>query len=502
MLWLSRDGMLVWCLAPWKLPSLPLMWILQNGIHNRLELPRNSTGSWKSLRDSHNSHRAYFRFLFSPAVVLHLVAVKRSILGFPNRKEPEVKDTELYAALLRLPKPWHVREVKLDLAAERVDVWLEHDPRAKWNCPECSKPAPVYDHAEEAQWRHLDTCDCVTYVHARLPRVNCPTHGVRQIKPGWASSGLAITDLFESRVIDTLKECDVTGTKHLTRTSWDEAWHIMEKAVARGLARKERRVPARMSIDEKAFAKRHRYETLVCDCERGTVEYVADDRRQESLEQYYRQFTPEELGTIEAVAMDMHDPYIAATKAYVPDAASKIVFDKFHVVRTVTDAVDKVRRGEHKRLAAGGDDRLKGTKHLWLYNEENIPEWRKAEFDAIRGTHLKTGRAWAIKEALRGLWGFRYPKRAEGFFRRWYFWATHSRLNPIVAAARTLKRHLSNILTYFKHRISNATAEGLNSKIQMVKEMACGFRNREHYKTAIYFHCGGLDLYPRPAATA
>jgi len=424
-----------------------------------------------------------------------------SILGILNGKEPEVKDTELYAALLRLPKPWHVREVKLDLPSERVDVWLEHDPNAKWACPECGKTAPLYDHTEEAHWRHLDTCDCLTYIHARLPRVKCPTHGVRQVKPGWASSGLAITDLFESRVIDTLKECDVTGTKRLTRTSWDGAWHIMEKAVTRGLARKPRRVPTQLSIDEKAFAKRHRYETLVCDYKRGTVEFVTDNRQQESLEQYYRQFTPEELSGIEAVAMDMWDPYIAATKAFVPGAESKIVFDKFHVVRIVTEAVDKVRRNEHKVLTAEGDDRLKGTRHLWLHNEENVPEWRKAEFDAIRGTHLKTGRAWAIKEALRGLWGFTYPKRAEAFFRRWHFWATHSRLNPVIAAAKTLKRHLPNILTYFRHRISNATAEGLNSKIQMVKEMACGFRNREHYKTAIYFHCGGLDLYPRAQAT-
>jgi len=466
------------------------------------EFLRNSTGSWKSLRDSHSSHRAYYWCIFSPGFVLLILNAKRSNLGFPTKKESEMKDTELYAALLRLPKPWHVVEVKLDIAAERVDVWLEHDPRAKWNCPECNTPAPIYDHGEETQWRHLDTCDCVTYVHARLPRAKCPTHGVRKVKPGWASSGLAITDLFESRVIDTLKECDITGTKRLTRTSWDEAWHIMEKAVARGLARKQRRIPARLSIDEKAFAKRHRYETLICDCERGTVEYVAEDRKQKSLEEYFRQFTPEELSGIEAVAMDMWDPYIAATKAYVPEAASKIVFDKFHVVRTVTEAVDKVRRTEHKMLSAAGDDRLKGTKHLWLYNHENIPEWRKAEFDAIRGTHLKTGRAWAIKEALRRLWDFRYPKRAEGFFRRWYFWATHSRLKPIAAAARTLKFHLANILTYFKHRISNATAEGLNSKIQMVKEMACGFRNREHYKTAIYFHCGGLDLYPRPCLPA
>lgn len=411
-----------------------------------------------------------------------------------------MKDTELYAALLRLQKPWYVREVKLDLSCERVDVWLEHDPKAKWNCPECGRPSPVYDHAPEAQWRHLDTCDCLTYIHARLPRVNCPTHGVRQVKPRWASSGLAITDMFESRVIDTLKECDVTGATHLTHISWDEAWLIMEKAVRRGWRRKEKRVPVRLSIDEKAFAKGHHYETLVCDCDRGTVEYVADGRQQESLEQYFSQFTPEELSGIEAIAMDMWDPYIAATKAYVPDAESKIVFDKFHVVRTVTEAVDKVRRSEHKVLSATGDDRLKGTRHLWLYNEENIPEWRKSEFSTLRATNLKTARAWAIKETLRKLWKYHGPKRAERFFRHWYFWATHSRLKPIIAAAKTLKQHFSNILTYFKHRISNATAEGLNNKIQMVKEMACGFRNREHYKIAIYFHCGGLDLYPRPDA--
>lgn len=407
-----------------------------------------------------------------------------------------MKDTELYTALLRLHYPWQVREVKLDVRAERVDVWVEGAPAAKWSCPECGTTAPIYDHAEEREWRHLDTCDCKTYLHARLPRVKCPDHGVRQVKPTWAKPGAQFTLLFESRVIDTLRECDVTGTTRLTGTTWDEAWGIMEKAVKRGLARKQRRVPQYLSVDEKSFAKRHRYETLICDRQRGTVEYVVDDRQQQSLEQYYRQFTAEELADVKAVAMDMWDPYIAATKAYVPGAVEKIVFDKFHVVRIVTEAVDKVRRQEHKLLMAQGDGRLKGTKHLWLANEENVPEWRKAEFQLVKATNLKTGRAWAIKESLRKFWSFRYPKRAADYFRRWYFWATHSRLPAIVSAAKTFNSHLANVLTYFKHRISNATAEGLNSKIQMIKEMACGFRNREHYKTAIYFHCSGLDLYP------
>ncbi len=412
-----------------------------------------------------------------------------------------MKDTDLYAALLHLSHPWRVTEVKLDIAASRIDVWIEHAPDTKWLCPECRKVAPLYDHAEEREWRHLDTCDCQTFVHTRPPRVKCKDHGVKQIGPTWANPGSHFTLKFESLVINTLKECDVTGTTRLTGTSWDEAWGIMEKAVERGQTRKERRIPEQLSIDEKAFAKRHRYETLVCDLDRGTVEYVVDDRQQRSLEKYYRQFTPEERAGVKAVAMDMWDPYIAATQAFIPEATSKIVFDKFHIVRGVTDAVDKVRRGEAKQLAAMGDDSLKGTRHLWLANEGNVPQWRKAEFDEIRKLNLKTGRAWAIKEALRGLWGFRYPARAKAFFGRWYNWATHSRLKPMIAAAKTIKRHLPNVLTYFKHRITNALAEGLNSKIQMVKEMACGFRNRDHYKTAIYFHCGGLDLYPSSANT-
>lgn len=408
-----------------------------------------------------------------------------------------MKDTELYAALLHLRHPWKVTEVKVDITGGRIDVWIEHAPDTKWLCPECRRSAPLYDHGAEREWRHLDTCDCKTFVHTRPPRVQCKEHGVRQIGPTWADPGSHYTLKFESHVIDTLKECDVMGATRLTGLLWDATWRIVEKAVERGQARKERRIPARLNIDEKSFARRQRYETLVFDQDRGTVEYVVDDRDQSSLEKYYQQFTLEERAEVKAVAMDMWDPYIAATKAFIPEAENKIVFDKFHIVRYVTDAVDKVRRAEAKQLATQGDSSLKGTRHLWLANKDNVPEWRKPEFDAIRKLNLKTGRAWAIKEALRKFWGYSYPARAWAFFKCWYYWATHSKLKPIAEAAKTIMRHLPNVLTYFKHRITNALAEGLNSKIQMVKEMACGFRNREHYRTAIYFHCGGLDLYPR-----
>jgi transposase len=406
-----------------------------------------------------------------------------------------MEDKELYAALLQIRHPWRVEKVALDLKKNRVDVWVKEVKGVPWRCPFCREAGPLYDHAQERSWRHLDTCQCQTFIHCRLPRVDCPVHGPQQVPAPWAEPGSRFTLAFEGRAIDTLQECNITGSRRLLQAGWKEVWRLLERAVQRGLRRKERRIPEVLSIDEKSFAKRHKYETLICDLQKGTVEYVVDDRTQESLEDYYSLFTEEECRSVKAVAMDMWEPYILATREWLPQA--DIVFDRFHVVRQVTEAVDKVRRQEHKLLKEQGDETLKGTRHLWLSNHENIPEWRQEEFSDLRRVELKTGRAWALKESLRPFWDYTYPKWAERFFSQWYYWATHSRLAPMVKAAKTLKQHLPNILTYFKHRITNAVAEGLNSKIQKVKHMACGFRNREHYKMAIYFHCGGLDLYPR-----
>jgi transposase len=408
-----------------------------------------------------------------------------------------MEDTELYTKLLGITPPWRVTRVSVDVAAERIDVWVAEAPGTQFHCAGCGAPRPVYDHTDEQVWQHLDTCQCRTYVHGRLPRTRCPVDGVRQIAAPWSEPRSPFTRAYEGHLLDLCRECDVTGVGRLTAASWDAVWGVLTRAVARGLARKPRRLPRRLGIDEKAIRKGHHYETLVVDLDTGTVEAVRDDRTQASLEAYYRQFTAEELATIEAIAMDMWEPYILATHACVPAAAKKIVFDKYHAVRYVTEAVDKVRRQEHKALQAENDLRLKGTKHLWLWNQENVPAWRRAEFEGLRAAKLKTSRAWAIKETLRDFWTYIYPKCAAKSFKAWYFWATHSRLAPIIEAARTLKRHLPNLLTYFKHWITNATSEGINSKIQTLKLMACGYRNREHYKTAILFHCGGLDLYPR-----
>jgi len=411
-------------------------------------------------------------------------------------------EKQVFRSLLGLPRPWVVSRVEMNPEEHRVDVWIEHERNILFACPECGVHCPVYDHAPERVLRHLNAFEHETFLHVRIPRVTCKEHGVKKTISDFGENNSDMTYALESRLIDIAQECNIEGTGRLYNVSWTSGWNVVERAVQRGRQRKPFALPQRMGVDEKSIAKGQKYETVVYDLDNGTVEYVVDERKQESLESYYRLFTPEQLGGVKVVTMDMWDPFIAATRAYVPDADRKIVFDRYHVMRYVVDAVDKVRKQEHAMLRKGGDETLKGTKYLWLWSQENMPEYRKGEFENLKSKDLKVCRAWAIKENLRHMWDYRYEKCMRDYFDKWYYWATHSRLAPVKKAAATVKNHIDNIVTYAKHRITNALGESVNAKIEKAKRMACGFRNREHYKTAIYFHCGGLDLYPRPKTQA
>jgi transposase len=329
--------------------------------------------------------------------------------------------------------------------------------------------------------------------------VECPTHGVKQVRVPWAEARSRFTMLMERLIIDLIQQCStVIGACRIARITWDEAWGVMSRAVGRGRARKVAVPIPYIGVDEKAFRKGHRYHTIVCDLERSTVEFVAVDRKTESLAAYYDQLTDEQRSGLKAVAMDMWEPYIGATRNGLPDGERRIVFDRFHIMREMTKAVDTVRKQEHRGfLRAGDDSPLTGTKYLWLFSEERRPNHHADTFATLQALNLKVGRAWAIKEALRTLWTYRQPAAVTRFFSQWYGWAVRSRLDPVKKVAGMLKRHHDGVLRFVQHPITNGVAEGLNSKIMSIKRKAGGFRNPSNFTTAIYFHCGGLDLYPR-----
>jgi transposase len=407
-----------------------------------------------------------------------------------------MRDTELYRHLLGIEAPWTVSRVELNVEQQRVDVWAEHAKDARFTCPTCGKPSSVYDHAPARSWRHLDSCQFQTFLCARPPRVECDEHGVMQVRLPWAEPHSRFTQMFERFAIDVLLESSVKGAARILRLSWDEAWHLAERAVKRGQAAQQPEPLRLMGIDEKAFTRGQRYVTLVCDLERAAVRYVGEERKQESLDGFFEKLSSEERAGIEAIAMDMWDPYVAAVKKHVPGASEKIVYDLFHIMQNMGKAVDMVRKREHRALLAEGDETLKGSKYLWLYAADNLPQKHRERFASLRAGDLRTWGALALKVYLRHMW--HYERRGNAFehWQKWRQWALRSRLEPVIKVVRMLERRIDNVMSFFTHRITNATSEAINSKLQRVKLMAAGFRNREHFKTAIYFHCGGLQLKP------
>lgn len=406
-----------------------------------------------------------------------------------------MRDHALFQRILGIEHPWRVESVQLDDTEEVLTVRLTHRVGHHFACPECGTPCPGYDH-QERSWRHLDTDRLSTILTASVPRIQCAAHGVLLVTVPWAERRSIWTAAFERWAIDVIEESGRAGAERLLGLSWSHTNTIMKRAVARGQARRAQKVIPRIGVDEKSSRKGHKYVTTVCDLDTGVVLYVAKTRSAAALAGYYQSLSPQQLAGIEAVAMDMHDAYISATLQHVPNAESKIVFDKFHVVKHINEGVDQIRRAEHKELKAAGDKRLTGTRYHWLKNPNNFDPGRWRDFAPLRKSKLRTARGWAIKELFANFWEYTYAAPATRFFKRWYNWASRSRLGPMKEKARTLKRHLPNILTYLKHGITNAMSEGINSKIQQIKHRARGFRTDDGFITAIYFHCGGLDLYP------
>lgn len=405
-----------------------------------------------------------------------------------------MRDVELYEAILGLTPPWKVAHVELDVAAKEVTIRVDAGP-SLFPCPECGVLVGGYD-SKFRRWRHLDTCQFVTRIEAEVPCVECPQHGVKQVRALWAEPGSQFTALLERVAIDLLRECSVAGAADLLRISGDEAWGIKKRAVRRGLARRAVGEVKHVGVDEKAVAKGHRYLTVVADLDRGQVLYLAEGRNGESLNGFWEGLGPAGRRGIEAIAMDMWEPYIQSTCWHVPGAEEKIVFDNFHIVKHLHEAVDRVRRVEQRALKGVADGRLTGTKYLWLMRPQDMSREQRARFRELCVSDLRVARAWSLKERFRQFWEYRYVGAAQRFFRRWFWRATHSRLGPMARVAWLIRRHLPNVLTYLRHRITNAGLEAVNATIQWVKKTARRFRNVEHFKTAIYFHCGGLDLYP------
>ncbi len=329
-----------------------------------------------------------------------------------------------------------------------------------------------------------------------VPRVTCPTHGVIQVRVPWAEPGSGFTALFEAIVIDWLHETSFAAVARRMRLTWDEVDGIQGRAVDRGLERRKSTEVQRIGVDETSFKKRHKYATIVSDIDDVRVLEVLKGRESAPLEAFYDNMPLRHLMSIKVVAMDMCPPFISATANCVPDPHTAIAFDRFHVAKILNDAVNNVRKQEHRELLEAGDKRLKGSRFLWLRSPESLDADKLAQLNRLKSSDLQVSRAWAIKETARDLWTFETRQGANQGWKKWLGWAQRSQIKPIVEAAGTIRRHLWGIVNAIVTKTTSGAVESINARIQKIKKMACGYRNFERFRRAILFHLGGLDLYP------
>ena len=403
---------------------------------------------------------------------------------------------EFYGGLLGVESPWEVEEIIRDSQAREVRVIVAYIEGETPPCPTCGKSSPIHDR-KTRKWRHLDSCNHKTIIESDIPRVKCEEHGVLQVPVPWAERNSRFTQELERHVCMWLLEASISAVASMFSLSWDSVAGIQERAVNRGLAKRETISPKNIGIDETSFQKRHEYVSVILDKDNNKVLDVLQDRKAETLDGWFKTQTVADFKALRSISMDMWDAFIKAVKANFEGAESLIAFDRYHVAQHLNKAVDKVRAQEHRELLKeNGTSELTGTKYDWLRTSANIDNRTgdRPAFMRLARFNLKTARAWRIKETAALLWDFTYESVAEKRWKELLGWISRSKVEPMIKVGKMIKSYFWGILNAIKLKANNAMLESMNTGIQRIKRMACGFRNRERFRMAILFHFGGLDM--------
>lgn len=396
---------------------------------------------------------------------------------------------ELFQLALNLQEPWVVKKIEFTKENRQLDLWIDFIPGSKFACPGCqSENNPVHDTSEKI-WRHLNFFENKTYLHCRVPRVNCESCGIHQVKVPWARERSGFTLLMDALILVMVEDMPVLKVSEIIDEHDTKIWRLIHHYVEEARGREDFSKVVSIGVDEKACAKGHQYITVVADLDRSKIIHVCKGRDSEAITSFYQDFLAHDGGVqkIQSVCCDMSPAYIRGITTSFPNAA--IIFDKFHVMKMVNSAIDEVRRQEQ-----GHNKFLKKTRYIWLKNPQNLSDKQRERLGPLKDMNLKTVRAYNIKLSLQSFWNLPQKGLAESYLKRWYFWATHSKLIPVVTVAKTLKNHWEGIVSFFEYPISNGILEALNGLIQSTKTAARGFRSLKYFIAMIYLRLGKLEF--------
>jgi transposase len=402
----------------------------------------------------------------------------------------------LFEIGLGLVSPWKVVRSGLEDSgpgSKILYVDIDFEAGSRFPCPSCGNQCAVYD-SEVKRWRHMNFWQHSTFLSARVPRVECREHKVRQVEVPWARPESGFTLMFEALIMALVKEMTVAAIAALVGEHDTRLWRIVRHYVGEAYAAQDWSEIAAVAIDETATRKGHRYATVVVEIDleikrEARLLFMTPERTAASVGQFAEAMdahgaSPQQ---VQVVAIDMSPAYQKGVAEYLSEA--KVVFDRFHVMKLAGDAMDAVR----KDLRAQGAD-LKGAMWALRGNWENLSrEQRELRLELCK-RHKTLGRAVALRESLQETWKWPGPASAALHLKGWCSWAARSRLAPFRKLARTIKAHWNGILAFYPNHVTSAAIEAINGIIQTARRRARGFRNFLNLQAICYWTAGRLDL--------
>ena len=400
----------------------------------------------------------------------------------------------LFTQALGITDPWYISEVQLDSQKKRLDIKISFKRGSTFSYKDEDtgeeSDYKVYD-TQEKIWRHLDFFEHECYLNVRVPRIKTPDGKTHVVAPPWSGKVHGFTLLLESRILERGKHTPVHQVGSQLGLSDHKLWTVLDKYVDEAKASEDWSDFKALGVDETSQAKGHKYISLFVDLEKRKTVHVADGKSHSTFKDFSKQLKAHggDSKNIEEVSCDMSPAFIKGVKENLPNA--KITFDKFHIVKVINEGVDVVRREEVK-----SNPLLKKTRYIFLKNEKNLnsKQSKQREELSLPKLKIKSIRALHIRESFQDIYSADTVEEFEMLLKKWYFWATHSQLEPMIKAAKTIRNHWDGVLRWKESQISNGILEGLNSVVQAAKRKARGYKNR-HCKTMVYLLTGCLDFH-------
>jgi transposase len=407
----------------------------------------------------------------------------------------------LFGIALGITPPWEVTEVTFSKESNRLDITIDFQRGATFACPVCGAPAPAYDTTEK-EWRHLNFFQYEAYLHARVPRVNCPNEGcgVKQVTVPWARAGSGFTLLFEALVMTMVRDLPVKVMSRLFAVTDTRLWRVIQSYVELARAAEDYSGVKRIGADE-TFAKRGRDENFVTfffDLDKRKLLFGTKGKDNETVKRFAADLKvhggdPEQITD---AAIDMSKAFIKGVKEQLPNAA--VSFDPFHVIKLMNDKLAKIRADEARLFPAI----LKKSRYLFLKNPENLTPEEEQRLDAIIASqNLKSTEAYLHKLNLQNVYFAESRAEAENLLTQWHRKAAASSIQLIRNIAETVKEHWDGILAHFESSLTSGFLEGINSLIQSAKTRARGYRNLDNLIAIAYVIAGKLNfrsVHPLP----